>query len=62
MSDPQPDAIKPRPPRAEPLQPDRPGSGDGSLPAGNGKPADADLERARTQSETAEKNVREGYD
>jgi len=32
MSDPQPDKLKPRPRRAEPLQPDKPTSGGDSMP------------------------------
>lgn len=42
MSDPQPEKLKPRPPRAEPLQPDKPVSGDDAMarppaPAGDDK-------------------------
>lgn len=55
---------RPRPTRAQPLQPDRPGRGqerasDGGESAGD--EAQADPQR-RQQSRDALKNVREGYD
>lgn len=55
---------KPRPTRAQPLQPDRPGRGqerasDGGASAND--EAQADQQR-RQQSRDALKNVREGYD
>ena len=61
-----------KPPRAEPVQPDRPGRGDDVL--SNGDPDDAlappiDTDRAeesvarqKQQSDAALENVREGYD
>lgn len=51
------------PPRAEPIQPDRPGRGtdkqrgDGPAPTGNPKHA----EELKRQSENAVENAREGY-
>ena len=65
MSDPQPDRLKPRPRRAEPLQPDKPGSGD-AAPQTPQESAD-ELEQAaaakqREQTNTALENTRNGYD
>lgn len=64
MSDPQPDRLKPRPPRAAPLQPDQPFRDDSAEPA----PQDAELERERAaearrreQAQTALDNTRNGY-
>jgi hypothetical protein len=54
-----------RPPRAEPIQPDRPGRGDKELPAddaaSSGNEGAESVERQRRQSDDALKNVREGY-
>ena len=59
MSDPQPAPGKKTPPRAEPLQPDRPGRGDDIEPGG--EPHDDAAERQKSRSEDALENVREGY-
>ena len=55
------------PPRAEPLQPDRPSQGDdkqkpgsGQAPA-KGEQAVTNAEKLKEQSEVAVENVREGY-
>ncbi len=53
-----PESTRPR--RAEPLQPDKPGSGGGTQPANDSPPSDADA-RAQEQERTAVDNVREGY-
>jgi hypothetical protein len=59
------------PPRAEPIQPDRPGRGLGSEPPdeerhtpgkGAGPGADSGSDRAAEQEEAARTNVREGYE
>jgi len=61
-----------KPPRAEPLQPDRPGRGD-DIPSGGDSddalspPTDTDraeesVDRQKQQSDAALENVREGYD
>ena len=64
MSDPQPDRLKPRPPRAAPLQPDKPGSGADALQTPE-KSADQLAEAAaakqREQTQTALENTRNGY-
>jgi hypothetical protein len=53
---------RPQPPRAQPLQPDRPGRGHRRERPGSGtKPPDADAERAAEQEHTAIDNVRKGY-
>ena len=55
---------RPRPTRAQPLQPDRPGRGDERASddaESTGDEAQADKQR-RQQSRDALKNVREGYD
>lgn len=57
------------PPRAEPLQPDRPGQGtdkqtdgSGAAPAkGQQAPLGESAEKLKRQSEVAVENVREGY-
>lgn len=57
-----------RPPRAQPLQPDRPGRGNqkqdphdaADAPRHDGGTADG-AERRKEQSETAVENTREGY-
>lgn len=64
MSDPQPDRLKTRPRRAAPLQPDKLGRGNGTLPAAD--EAAAELERAaaakqREQTDAAHENTRKGY-
>jgi hypothetical protein len=61
MSDPQ-RPIGKTPPRAEPLQPDKPGAGD-ELVRGEerARPDDAARQRAEQES-TALDNVRKGYD
>jgi hypothetical protein len=49
MSDPQPSKLKKKPARAEPLQPDLPGSGDdadGQASAGEDAPKRSDSEQA----------------
>jgi hypothetical protein len=72
MSDPVPSPTRRQPPRAQPLQPDRPGSGDAARPAddpagrapagGNPGPGGGDTaRRSREQSDDALDNVREGY-
>lgn len=63
MSDPVPDRLRPRPTRAAPLQPDKPG--------GSGKPPEADpsasqsdeaaAAKQREQAQTALENTRDGY-
>lgn len=67
MSDPQPDRLKPRPRRADPLQPDRPGSGQDQTEAPDPAAADAaesadSAQRQKKQSEDALDNVSKGYD
>jgi hypothetical protein len=64
MSNPQPARLKKTPPRAEPLQPDRPGSGDDQQAVQDESEArskDSTAQQKR-QSDTALHNVREGYD
>ena len=75
MSDPQPDKLKPRPPRAEPLQPDRVNSGDDQVPAPPGGSGDSganadrpgesgaegSAQRQKDQSDAARRNTSEGY-
>jgi hypothetical protein len=62
MSDPQRPVGK-TPPRAQPLQPDKPGSG---RSAESPKPGSAEPPKAENRRETQERdaldNVREGYD
>lgn len=61
MSDPQ-RPIGKTPPRAEPLQPDKPGSGDQAQP-GEDRTRSEDAARQRTEQESAAlENVRKGYD
>jgi len=87
MSDPVPASLRPRPRRAEPLQPDRPwhepaaeageaveagetvapdpAVADAQTPAGPAAPAAPDQQavaREKKRSETALRNVRQGYD
>ncbi|MDP9043919.1 MAG: hypothetical protein M3O01_03845 [Pseudomonadota bacterium] len=66
MSDPQPTKLRKRPARAEPLQPDRPGSGDDSETATPDEPSGGAEQRAaadaKKQADAALKNVSEGYD
>ncbi len=66
MSDPQPDRLKKRPTRAEPLQPDRPGSGDDQLdpadPAAQHDEISRSAKQQKEQTDAAIKNVSEGYD
>jgi len=70
MSDPQPARLKPRPRRAEPLQPDVPGSGDSAAPtpAESADPAkvaeaqeEAETAKLLEQARTAHENTRDGY-
>jgi hypothetical protein len=62
MSDPQ-RPIGKTPPRAEPLQPDKPGAGDGKQAPADGSSASRDdIRRREEQERTAVENVREGYD
>jgi hypothetical protein len=56
-----------KPPRAEPLQPDKPGSGDELTRAPGDAPPEGDAtrdsaRRQKQQSDDALDNVREGYD
>lgn len=53
----------PKPPRAEPLQPDRPGRGtDRHDPdTGTGRKSDDEAKRLAEQEKTAVENTREGY-
>jgi hypothetical protein len=53
----------PKPPRAEPLQPDRPGRGtDRNAPdTGAGQKSDDEAKRLAEQERTAVENTREGY-
>ena len=53
----------PKPPRAEPLQPDRPGRGTGRDPAdtGAGQKSDNEAKRLAEQEKTAVENSRDGY-
>ena len=55
----------PKPPRAEPLQPDRPGRGadrdDPGTGAGAGQASADEAKRLAEQEKTAVENVREGY-
>ncbi len=61
-SDPQPFPGKPRPRRAEPLQPDKPGQGDQAEHGGAADPDAEDPDQKRQEQErTARENVREGY-
>lgn len=66
MSDPQPDRLKKKPARAEPLQPDRPARGGDTAPPGGARDevaaAEAAAERAREQADTALKNNTQGRD
>lgn len=65
MSDPQPDRLNSKPPRAEPLQPDKPGQGDATQPSPEEhekEVRDAAVKRQKEQTETALDNVRKGYD
>ena len=61
MSDPQrrPDD---HPPRAEPLQPDKPGSGLRPQSQGDGSSTSEARRKAVQQEDAAVDNVREGYD
>lgn len=69
MTDPQPVPGRKTPRRAEPLQPDKPGSGQGRQPADGevdsaGNASTRKSEKASEQantSQTALENVREGY-
>ena len=64
MSDPQPDRLKSRPPRAAPLQPDKPGSGADAqqTPEESAKKLEeAAAAKQREQMETAHENTRNGY-
>jgi hypothetical protein len=69
MSDPQPTPGKRTPPRAEPLQPDKPGSGtatdnekqDGGAARQTSSDSDS-VAKQKKQSDAALDNVREGYD
>jgi hypothetical protein len=67
---PTPEHIKPKPPRAQPLQPDKIGPQDKAEPRQDESDRDAQAKeefdrsahQQAEQSETAGKNVREGYD
>ena len=66
MSDPQPDRLKPRPRRAQPLQPDMPGRASDSAPSPQ-PDSDLDIEREslrklKEQSDTARENNSQGFD
>ena len=65
MTNPQPDRLRPKPRRAEALQPDQPGQGT-SKPK---RPVDspqtrekAASKKQKAQTDAALENVREGYD
>ena len=64
MSDPHPTPGHSKPPRAAPLQPDRPARGSDTestdIETEDGAAAES-VERRKEQSETALSNVREGY-
>ena len=65
MSNPQPARLKPRPKRAEPLQPDKPGSGSDVVPTDDAaakKLADVAAAKQLEQLKTARENTRDGYD
>lgn len=62
MSDPQPDRLNKKPPRAEPLQPDRPGRGNDTDPASADRVDEESIEKERERNETAHENTRKGYD
>ena len=49
------------PRRAEPLQPDKPGSGDATEGASQETTAEDETTKAKEQSSTATSNVRDGY-
>jgi hypothetical protein len=52
----------PKPPRAEPLQPDRPGRGtERHAPDTAGQKSDDEAKRLAEQEKTAVENTREGY-
>lgn len=53
--------VKPRPQRAEPLQPDRPGVGGGRLKDKPKPSPEVAEKKSREQSRTALQNVSEGY-
>ncbi len=55
-------AGTPSPPRAEPLQPDRPGRGDKRTKTEDSTSRDSVAEKQHEQSKDALDNVREGYD
>ncbi len=64
MSDPQPLPGRKTPPRAHPVQPDKPGSGNSSGSDPADKPAGGaggSPQRQKAQEEDALRNVREGY-
>jgi hypothetical protein len=68
MSDPLRPLDKQQPRRAEPLQPDKPGSGDSAQDDADfrksrtGSTEQRSAERQREQSDTALENVRKGFD
>lgn len=51
-----------KPPRADPIQPDKPGSGTSRESPPEGNDAERAVQRQKKQSDTALDNVREGYD
>jgi hypothetical protein len=60
MTDPKPATLRPRPRRAQPLQPDLPGRG--QKVEDDDSPADEPAaDQQKEQSETALDNVRDGY-
>jgi len=66
MKTPDPNTPKRKPPRAEPLQQDRPGAGRQRQPEGDAADAEArreenSVKRAKEQSSDAIDNTREGY-
>ena len=61
MSDPQPDKLKPKPRRAEPLQPDLPGRGTSTESASDEQLDQAATEKQHERNETAIENTRKGY-
>lgn len=65
MTNPQPDRLKPPPRRAEPLQPDKPGSGSEQVEQTSEDAEQLSRESARKQkqqSDIALDNAKNGYD
>ena len=62
MSDPQPTSLHDKPPRAEPLQPDRPGRGTSEADSTVKTPRPDSKEKTVVQETEAVENVKRGYD